>query len=109
MRFFAAFGSVKRVKLPKKMDGTHRGFAFVEFSSHHGSPASDGLLVLHASLWATFDPRVGQSGGGISIEVDIYIICTLLSKIIYSYTPILICPLFLATFSRPRKTVAPLH
>ena len=31
---FAAFGSVKRVKLPKKMDGTHRGFGFVEFSSH---------------------------------------------------------------------------
>jgi len=30
---FTSFGSVKRVRIPKKMDGTHRGFAFVEFST----------------------------------------------------------------------------
>lgn len=30
---FAAFGSIKRVRIPKKMGGVHRGFAFVEFSS----------------------------------------------------------------------------
>ena len=31
---FATFGAVKRVRLPKKMDGTHRGFGFVEFASN---------------------------------------------------------------------------
>lgn len=28
---FSAFGSVKRVRIPKKMGGEHRGFAFVDF------------------------------------------------------------------------------
>jgi multiple RNA-binding domain-containing protein 1 len=28
---FAAYGSVKRVRIPKKMGGDHRGFAFVDF------------------------------------------------------------------------------
>lgn len=28
---FAAFGQLKRVRMPKKFDGSHRGFAFVEF------------------------------------------------------------------------------
>ncbi|GLD98776.1 hypothetical protein PINS_up007494 [Pythium insidiosum] len=28
---FAAFGQLKRVRMPKKFDGRHRGFAFVEF------------------------------------------------------------------------------
>lgn len=30
---FSAFGSVKRVRIPKKMGGEHRGFAFVDFGS----------------------------------------------------------------------------
>ena len=30
---FAAFGQLKTVRLPRKFDGTHRGFAFVEFAS----------------------------------------------------------------------------
>lgn len=30
---FAAFGSVKRVRIPRKMGGEHRGFAFVDFST----------------------------------------------------------------------------
>jgi len=30
---FKEFGSLKKVRLPKKMDGQHRGFAFVEFES----------------------------------------------------------------------------
>ena len=30
---FQEYGSLKRVKLPKKMDGSHRGFAFVEYDS----------------------------------------------------------------------------
>eukprot|EP01038_Epipyxis_sp_PR26KG_P009552 gene9552-12865_t len=30
---FAVFGSVKRVRIPKKMGGDHRGFAFIDFST----------------------------------------------------------------------------
>ncbi len=30
---FATFGTLKSVRLPKKMTGSHRGFAFVEFNS----------------------------------------------------------------------------
>ena len=30
-QLFASFGQLKRVRLPKKFDGSHRGFAFVEF------------------------------------------------------------------------------
>ena len=32
-QLFATFGQLKTVRLPKKFDGTHRGFAFVEFAS----------------------------------------------------------------------------
>lgn len=30
---FSTFGAVKRVRIPKKMGGVHRGFAFVDFST----------------------------------------------------------------------------
>eukprot|EP00898_Chlorokybus_atmophyticus_P002229 jgi/Chlat1/3006/Chrsp2S08920 len=30
-QLFAPFGQVKNIRLPRKFDGTHRGFAFVEF------------------------------------------------------------------------------
>jgi len=33
-QLFAAFGQVKSVRLPKKMDGSLRGFAFVDFATH---------------------------------------------------------------------------
>lgn len=32
-QLFTAFGSVKKVRIPKKMGGNHRGFAFVDFST----------------------------------------------------------------------------
>ena len=32
-RLFAPFGQVKSLRLPKKFDGTHRGFAFVELTT----------------------------------------------------------------------------
>jgi multiple RNA-binding domain-containing protein 1 len=32
---FANFGSLKSVRMPKKMDGQHRGFAFIDFQSAH--------------------------------------------------------------------------
>merc|ERR1712070_311770 len=31
LKLFGTFGQLKKVRLPKKFDGTHRGFAFVEF------------------------------------------------------------------------------
>lgn len=31
LKLFGAFGQLKKVRLPKKIDGTHRGFAFCEF------------------------------------------------------------------------------
>ena len=33
LQLFGSFGQLKTVRLPKKFDGGHRGFAFVEFSS----------------------------------------------------------------------------
>jgi len=32
-KLFGTYGSLKQVRLPKKMDGSHRGFAFVEYVS----------------------------------------------------------------------------
>jgi multiple RNA-binding domain-containing protein 1 len=32
-QLFQEYGSLKKVRLPKKMDGTHRGFAFVEYDT----------------------------------------------------------------------------
>lgn len=31
LKLFGSFGQLKKVRLPKKFDGTHRGFAFVDF------------------------------------------------------------------------------
>ena len=33
-KLFKVYGQVKNLRLPTKMDGNHRGFAFVEFMSH---------------------------------------------------------------------------
>jgi len=45
---FSAFGSLKRVRIPKKMGGEHRGFAFVEFnSSQEAQLAKESLKNLH--------------------------------------------------------------
>ena len=30
---FGQFGGVKRIRLPKKINGGHRGFAFIEFDT----------------------------------------------------------------------------
>ena len=37
---FAAFGSVRRVRIPQKMGGEHRGFAFVDFSTAQEAAAA---------------------------------------------------------------------
>lgn len=56
---FSTFGSVKRVRIPWKLGGAHRGFAFVELSSHQealnamNSLASSHLYGRHLVIeWA---------------------------------------------------------
>jgi multiple RNA-binding domain-containing protein 1 len=47
-QLFSAFGSVKKVRIPKKMGGNHRGFAFVDFStSQEASNAMTALKSTH--------------------------------------------------------------
>jgi len=69
-----AFGSVKSVRLPKKFDGSHRGFAFVDFLTHAeavgamGSLGSTHLYGRHLVCeWATVAAAeaggAGQAGG----------------------------------------------
>ena len=33
-KLFKVYGQVKNLRLPSKIDGSHRGFAFIEFMSH---------------------------------------------------------------------------
>ena len=42
-QLFSAFGSVKKVRIPKKMGGNHRGFAFVD---PHGDTAEKLLSMV---------------------------------------------------------------
>ncbi len=42
---FASFGSVKSVRLPRKQDGSHRGFAFVEFLTHAEADSAKASLA----------------------------------------------------------------
>jgi multiple RNA-binding domain-containing protein 1 len=42
---FSAFGTLKTVRLPKKFDGTGRGFAFVEFITHAEARAAMAALA----------------------------------------------------------------
>uniref|UniRef100_A0A7S2R930 RRM domain-containing protein n=1 Tax=Mucochytrium quahogii TaxID=96639 RepID=A0A7S2R930_9STRA len=40
----AAYGQVNTIRLPKKFDGTHRGFAFVDFVTHQEAKAAFSAL-----------------------------------------------------------------
>ncbi len=45
---FSTFGAVKRVRIPKRIGGVHRGFAFVDFSSaQEASTAKQALANTH--------------------------------------------------------------
>ena len=47
---FKTFGSVTRVRLPRKMDGSHRGYGFVDFTS--GEEAREAMVRLgHTHLY----------------------------------------------------------
>jgi multiple RNA-binding domain-containing protein 1 len=45
---FGSFGKVKTVRIPKKFDGSHRGFAFVEFlTAQEAASAYEALSATH--------------------------------------------------------------
>ena len=45
---FKEFGSLKKVRLPKKMDGQHRGFAFVQYdTADEAALAKEALSSAH--------------------------------------------------------------
>jgi len=47
-KLFGGFGKLRRVRLPKKFDGSHRGFAFVEFlTAKEAAGAKEGLSRTH--------------------------------------------------------------
>lgn len=48
LSLFAAFGEVKSCRLPQKFDGSHRGFAFLEFASaQEAKSAMEGVQGTH--------------------------------------------------------------
>jgi multiple RNA-binding domain-containing protein 1 len=48
MGLFGPFGHIKSCRLPKKFDGSHRGFAFVEFvTKQEAENAMDGVGGIH--------------------------------------------------------------
>mmetsp|Transcript_13133 Transcript_13133/g.32052 ORF Transcript_13133/g.32052 Transcript_13133/m.32052 type:complete len:582 (+) Transcript_13133:283-2028(+) len=48
LKLFGSFGQLKKVRLPKKFDGTHRGFAFVDFlTAKEAQAAMDALSRTH--------------------------------------------------------------
>lgn len=64
LKLFGTFGQLRRVRLPKKFDGSHRGFAFVEFLTNKEAVAAKNALSRthlygrHLVLeWATEDDQ----------------------------------------------------
>jgi multiple RNA-binding domain-containing protein 1 len=48
MALFGPFGHVKTCRLPKKFDGGHRGFAFLEFATaQEARAAAEGVSGTH--------------------------------------------------------------
>ena len=55
---FGAFGQLKTVRMPEKFDGTHRGFAFVEFASKGEATKAISTAALRAThLYRPLSPR----------------------------------------------------
>ena len=75
LRLFGAFIKLRRVRIPKKFDGSHRGFAFVEYvTGQDAREAMDSLKGTHlygrrlVLEWADEDDEGegegGEDGGG---------------------------------------------
>lgn len=68
LKLFGSFGQLKRVRLPKKFNGGHRGFAFVEFVTHKEALAAmkslsrTHLYGRHLVLEWAEDDSVGAEG-----------------------------------------------
>lgn len=68
---FAAYGAVKNVRMPKKFNGQHRGFAFIEFLTNaEAASAMEALAATHlygrhlVLEWATAgDDKAGAGAG----------------------------------------------
>ena len=45
MELIGGFGTVKSLRMPKKFDGSHRGFAFVEFMTK--KEAENGMVKVN--------------------------------------------------------------
>ena len=65
LQLFGSFGQLKKVRLPKKFDGSHRGFCFVEYTSHKEAGAAmqalsrTHLYGRHLVIeWAAADDKV---------------------------------------------------
>lgn len=69
-QLFSAFGEIKTVRLPKRMDGSHRGFAFVEYASKtEARGAFEGLTNAHLyGRHLVLAYAEGGSGTDMSIE-----------------------------------------
>ena len=64
LKLFGSFGQLRKVRLPRKFDGSHRGFAFVEFlTSKEALAAMNALSRTHlygrhlVLEWATNDDQ----------------------------------------------------
>ena len=74
LQLFGSFGQLKKVRLPKKFDGTHRGFAFCEFvTSKEAQNAMTTLSRTHlygrhlVLEWAT----EGEDDGNAAADVGV--------------------------------------
>ena len=61
---FGAFGQLKVVRIPRKFDGSHRGFGFVEFLTHQeavNAMAALSRCVLVTWTWGDFRQLRGRA------------------------------------------------
>jgi len=65
LQLFGSFGQLKKVRLPKKFDGSHRGFAFIEYlTAKEAAAAMKALSRTHlygrhlVMEWAAKDEEV---------------------------------------------------
>jgi multiple RNA-binding domain-containing protein 1 len=74
LQLFGSFGQLKKVRLPKKFDGTHRGFAFCEFAtSKEAQNAMTALSRTHLygrHLVLEWAEAADEDGNG-KVDVDV--------------------------------------
>ena len=66
-----SFGAPRSVRLPKKFDGKHRGFAFVEFLTQaeaRAAHAALGAVHLYGRRLVIEPAAAGDKGAGAGVE-----------------------------------------